>query len=63
MRERFFTAFEEVLAANKGGEVKNLLITDGDPYSLDDALIQLHRWYADRKEIKTKEEDLRYENS
>lgn len=28
MRERFFTAFEEVLAANKGGEVKNLLITD-----------------------------------
>ena len=53
MRERFFTAFEEVLAANKGGEVKNLLITDGDPYSLDDALIQLHRWYADRKEINT----------
>ena len=53
MRERFFTAFEEVLAANKGGEVKNLLITDGDTYFLDDALIQLHRWYADRKEINT----------
>ena len=26
MRERFFSAFEEVLAANKSGEVKNLLM-------------------------------------
>ena len=48
MRERFFTAFDEVLAANKGGEVKNLLITDGNPYFLDEALYQLRCWVFDR---------------
>jgi hypothetical protein len=48
MRERFFTAFEEVLAANRGGEVKNLLITDGNPYFLDEALYQLRCWVLDR---------------
>ena len=53
MRERFFTAFEEVLAANKGGEVKNLLIIDGDPYFLDDALIQLsHLIFPNSKKQK-----------
>ena len=48
MRERFFTAFEEVLAANKGGEVKNLLITDTSAEFRDEALYQLRRWVFDR---------------
>lgn len=48
MRERFFTAFEEVLAANRGGEVKNLLITDGDSLFLDDAQYALRRWVLDK---------------
>lgn len=44
MKERFMSAFEEVLAANKGGEVKNLLITDGNSGFLDDALYTLRSW-------------------
>jgi len=48
MRERFFTAFEEVLAANKGGEVKNLLITDESEEFLDAALYRLRCWVLDR---------------
>lgn len=48
MRERFFSAFEEVLAANKSGEVKNLLITDESAEFLDEALYQLRRWVVDR---------------
>ena len=49
MRERFFTAFEEVLAVNKGGKVRNLLITDDSPEFLDDGLYTLRRWAFDRR--------------
>ena len=40
----FSEKFEEVLAANAGGDVVNLLITDGDPTRLDDALYALRNW-------------------
>ena len=48
MKKRFFAAFEEVLAANKGGEVKNLLIADESAEFLEEALYQLRRWAVDR---------------
>ena len=44
IKEKFTAAFEEVLAANRGGEVKNLLITDNNPDFLDDALYALRSW-------------------
>lgn len=48
MRERLFAALESVLAANKGGEVKNLLITDGNKAFLEDALYMLRRWVLEK---------------
>jgi hypothetical protein len=48
MNERFISAYEETLAANKSGEVKNLLITDGDSLFLDDAQYALRRWVLDK---------------
>ena len=44
MKDKFITAFEAVLATNKGGEVRNLLITDNDEAFLDEALYQLRYW-------------------
>ena len=44
MKERFVTAFDEILAANKSGEVRNLLITDDSAEFLDDALYALRYW-------------------
>ena len=48
MNERFISAYEETLTANKSGEVKNLLITDGDSLFLDDAQYALRRWVLDK---------------
>ena len=48
MNERFISAYEETLTANKSGEVKNLLITDGDSLFLDDAQYALRRWALDK---------------
>lgn len=44
MRERFDAAFDEVYAANLAGEVKNILITDGDAAFLEDAADALRSW-------------------
>ena len=44
MNERFDLAFNEVLVANKDGEIRNLLITDGNEEFLNDALHALNRW-------------------
>ena len=44
MKERFESAFNEILAANKNGEVRNLLITDSNAEFLDDALYALRSW-------------------
>lgn len=44
----FYEKFDEVLAANKEGEVKNLLITDESAEFLDAALYQLRCWVLDR---------------
>ena len=44
MKERFESAFNEILAVNKNGEVRNLLITDGNTEFLDDACYTLRRW-------------------
>ena len=44
MKGRFVTAFDEILAANRGCEVRNLLITDANPEFLDDALYALRYW-------------------
>lgn len=49
MKERFISVFEEILAVNKGGEVRNLLITDDSPEFLDDGLYTLRRWAFDRR--------------
>ena len=48
MNERFISEYEETLTANKSGEVKNLLITDGDSLFLDDAQYALRRWVLDK---------------
>ena len=48
MKERFITAFEDTLAANRGGEIRNLLITDGNAEFLDEAQYALRRWTVDR---------------
>lgn len=45
MKERLITTFEEILAANQSGEVRNLLITDDSAEFLDDALYAL-RYYV-----------------
>ena len=44
MKQRFESAFNEILAVNKNGEVRNLLITDGNAEFLDDALYALRSW-------------------
>lgn len=44
MKERIELAFNEVLAANNNGDVRNLLITDGNAEFLDDALYSLRSW-------------------
>ena len=44
MNERLIKTFEEILAANQGGEVRNLLITDDSAEFLDDALYALRYW-------------------
>lgn len=49
MKQRFISAFEDILAANKNGEVKNLLITDGNSEFLDDGLYALRRWVLDNR--------------
>ena len=41
---KFTTDFEDILTANRNGEVKNLLITDNNTEFLDDALYALHSW-------------------
>jgi hypothetical protein len=56
MRERFITAFEDVLAKNRDGDVRNLLITDDNPEFLSDALYELRSW-AWRKHINLLEID------
>lgn len=56
MKERFITAFEDVLAMNRGGEVRNLLITDNNPEFLDIALCTLRKW-ATEKQINLVEID------
>lgn len=44
MKDKFKTAFESAIAANRGGELRNLLITDDDAEFLDEALYQLRSW-------------------
>ena len=44
MNKRFEKDFEDILAANKSGEVRNLLITDNNADFLDDALCALSSW-------------------
>ena len=44
MKDRFVAAFDEILAANMSGEVRNLLITDDSAEFLDDALYALRFW-------------------
>ena len=44
MNEKIFATLEEILASNQNGEVKNLLITDGNAEFLDDALCALRSW-------------------
>ncbi|MBQ7294411.1 MAG: hypothetical protein IJW79_11820 [Clostridia bacterium] len=47
MKERFISVFEEILAVNIDGEVKNLLVEGGEA-SLDDALYALRKWALDK---------------
>ena len=44
MKEQFVNVFEKILAANQGGEVRNLLITDDCAEFLDEALYALRYW-------------------
>ena len=44
MANRFELAFNDMLVENASGEVRNLLITDGNAEFLDDALYALRRW-------------------
>ena len=44
MGNRFELAFEDMLVANNSGEVRNLVITDGNAEFLDDALYALRSW-------------------
>lgn len=42
--ERFRNTFEELVVVNRGGAVRNLLITDDNPEFLEDALYSLRKW-------------------
>ena len=42
--ERLTNAFEALAVVNRGGTVRNLLITDDNFEFLDDALYSLRRW-------------------
>lgn len=44
MANRFELAFNDMLAENANGEVRNILITDGNAEFLDDALYALRSW-------------------
>ena len=44
MNVRFVNAFEAILAENRNGEIRNLLITDNDEDFLNDALYALRSW-------------------
>lgn len=44
MKERFEDAFNDILAENRKGEIRNLLITDNNAEFLDDAIFALHSW-------------------
>ena len=47
--KRFYEKFNELLAANKGGGVRNLMITDANAAFLDSALCELRSWAEDKK--------------
>ena len=47
--KRFYEKFNELLAANKGGGVRNLMITDTNAAFLDSALCELRSWAEDKK--------------
>lgn len=44
MNEKFEFVFNNILATNESGELRNLLITDGNAEFLDDALYSLRSW-------------------
>lgn len=44
MNNKFTITFEDVFATNKNGEIRNLLITDGNTEFLDEALYSLRSW-------------------
>ena len=46
MNNKFTITFEDVFATNKSGEIRNLLITDGNTEFLDEALYSLRSWSA-----------------
>ena len=56
MNDRFESTVEDILTANKKGEVRNLLITDGNTEFLNDALCTLRNW-ADKNGINIVEID------
>ena len=58
MNIRFGSVFDEILATNKCGEVRNLLITDSNAEFLDDALYALRMW-AEKNRINLVELDER----
>lgn len=49
MKERFVNVFEKTLAANRGGEIRNILIADNSAEFLNDALYKLRRWSAENR--------------
>lgn len=48
MRESLFHTLDQLLAVNKGGEKKNLLIAGKDFATLDGALYFLRRWIVEK---------------
>ena len=48
MKEKFVTAFDTVLEANRNGEIRNLLITDNNADFLDNALCALRSWAVEK---------------
>ena len=48
MKERFEQAFNDILATNHNGEIKNLLITDSDTDFLECARYALRRWSQEK---------------
>ncbi len=44
MREKFVTVFDEILATNRDGKIRNLLITDDNDEFLDGAVCTLRSW-------------------